>query len=128
MQPCIGGMDGRSPAVLAGPYDRTFVRGSLWQASELAGILICDINPWLPHRARFGWSYMATHTTLWLDMRDQFAEEHHTEWEAQKSLMHSLNDLEHNTKVIYRARLIKRQEDMEVADSREAAAKQLLPE
>ena len=102
--------------------------GCFWQASELAGTLICDINPWLPHRAHFGWSYMATHATLWLDMRDQFAEEHHTEWEALKSLMCSLSNLECGTEVIYRARLIKRQENKEVADSREATAKQLPPE
>ena len=103
-------------------------RGCFWQASELAGTLIHDINPWLPHRAHFGWSYVATHATLWLDMRDQFTEEHHMEWEAQKSLTRSLNDLEHDTEVIYWACLIKRQEDLEVADSREAAVKQLPPE
>ena len=102
--------------------------GCFWQASKLASTLICDINPWLPHRACFRWSYVATHATLWLDMRDQFAKEHHTEWEAQKSLMHSLNNLEHDTKVIYWACLIKRQEDKEVANSREAAVKQLPPE
>ena len=44
---------------------------------------------------------MATHATLWLDMRDQFGEEHLMEWEAQKSLTHSLNDLERDTEVIY---------------------------
>ena len=71
---------------------------------------------------------MATHTTLWLDMRDQFAKEHHMEWEAQKSLMCSLSDLEHDTEVVYQARPIKRQDDKEVADSREAAVKQLPPE
>ena len=102
--------------------------GCFWQASELAGTLIHNINPLLPHRACFGCSYVATHATLWLDMRHQFAEEHHMEWEAQKSLMHSLNELEHYTKVIYQAHLIKRQEDNEVADSREAATKQLPPE
>ena len=42
--------------------------------------------------------------------------------------MRSLSDLECDTKVVYRARLIKRQDDKEVANSREAAAKQLLPE
>ena len=102
--------------------------GRFQQASELASTLICDINPWLPHRACFGWSYVATHATLWLDMRDQFAKEHHMEWEAQKSLTCSLNYLECDTEVIYQAHLIKRQDDKEAADSREAAAKQLLPE
>ena len=43
-------------------------RGCFRQASELASTLIRNINPWLPHRARFGWSYVATHATLWLDM------------------------------------------------------------
>ena len=50
------------------------------------------------------------------------------EWEGQKSLMCPLNDLERDTEVIYRAHLIKRQDDKAVADSREAAAKQLPPE
>ena len=68
------------------------------------------------------------HATLWLDMCDQFAEEHHMEWESQKSLTCSLSDLEHDTEVVYRACLIKRQDDKEVADSREAAAKQPPPE
>ena len=71
---------------------------------------------------------MATHATLWLDMRDQFAKEHLTEWEAQKSQACSLNDLECDTEVIYRARLIKRQDDKDIANSREAASKQLPPE
>ena len=30
--------------------------GRFRQANELAGTLIHNINPWLPHRARFGWS------------------------------------------------------------------------
>ena len=71
---------------------------------------------------------MATHATLWLDMQDQFADEHHMELEAQKSLTHSLNNLECNTEVVYWAHLIKRQEDKDVANSREAIAKQLPPE
>ena len=66
--------------------------------------------------------------TLWLDVGDQFAEEHITEWEAQKSQTCPLNDLERDTEVIYRARIIKRQDDKAVADSREAATKQLPPE
>ena len=77
---------------------------------------------------RFGWNYVATHTTLWLDMRDEFVDEHHTEWEGQKLLMRSLNDLEHNNEVIYRERLMKRENDELAADSREAAAKELLPD
>ena len=96
---------------------RQLYRGHFRQASNLANTLICDINPWLPHRVCFGWNYVATHATLWLDMRDQFAEEHHAEWEGQKSLTHSLNDLECNTEVVYQECLVKREEDKVVADS-----------
>ena len=39
-----------------------------------------------------------------------------------------LNDLEHNTKVIYQERLVKRENDELAADSREAAAKELPPD
>ena len=71
---------------------------------------------------------MATHATLWLDMRDQFADKHHAEWEAQKTLAHSLNDLEHNTEVVYRECLTKRQQDKAAANSMEAITKELPPE
>ena len=71
---------------------------------------------------------MATHATLWLDMRDQFTNEYLEEWEAQKLLTCSLNDLERNTEVVYRKRLVKRENDKLMADSREAAAKELPPE
>ena len=107
---------------------RLLYRGCFRQASDLANTLIRDINPWLPHRVHFRWNYMAAHATLWLDMGDQFVEEHHVEWESQKLLMHSLNDLECNTEVVYRERLMKRENDKLVADSREAAAKELLPD
>ena len=95
--------------------------GRFCQASDLANTLIRDINPWLPHRAQFGWGYVATHAMLWLDIRDQFAEEHLTEWEAQKSQTRSLNDLKRDTEVIYQPRIIKRQDDKAIANSREAA-------
>ena len=110
---------------------RQLYGGHFRQASDLANTLICDINPWLPHSVHFGcfgWNYMATHATLWLDMRDQFADEHHAEWEGQKLLTCSLNDLEHNTEVVYRERLVKRENDKLAADSREAAAKELPPD
>ena len=90
---------------------RQLYRGHFQQASDLANTLICDINPWLPHSVRFGWNYVAAHATLWLDMRDQFADKHHTEWEGQKLLMHSLNDLECNTEVVYQKCLMKRKND-----------------
>ena len=40
----------------------------------------------------------------------------------------ALNDLEWDTEVVYRARVMKRQEDKAIADSKEAAAKELPPE
>ena len=40
---------------------------------------------------------MALHASLWLDVRDQFAEEHLEEWEAQKNRMAGLNNLEWDT-------------------------------
>ena len=64
------------------------------EASDLANTLIQDLNMWMPHYTRFGWSYVATHASSWLDMQDQFAQEHLEEWEAQKSQMTGLNDLE----------------------------------
>ena len=107
---------------------RQLYGGHFRPASDLANTLISDINPWLPHRVRFGWNYVATHAILWLDMQDQFTNEYLEEWEAQKLLTRSLNDLECNTKVVYRERLVKRENDKLMADSREAAAKELLPE
>ena len=68
------------------------------------------------------------HAMLWLDLRDQFVEEHLEEWEAQKCRMGALNDLESDTKVIRRACIMKRQEDKAITNSKEAAAKELPPE
>ena len=62
---------------------RQLYGGRFWQASDLANILIRDINPWLPHSVCFGWNYVVTHATLWLDMRDQFADEHHENGKAR---------------------------------------------
>ena len=107
---------------------RQLYGGHFRQASDLANTLICDINPWLPHSVCFGWNYVAAHATLWLDMRDQFVDEHHAEWEGQKLLTRSLNNLECNTEVIYWERLMKRENDELAADSREAAAKELPPD
>ena len=107
---------------------RQLYRGHFWQASDLANTLIHDINPWLPHSVCFGWNYMAAHATLWLDMGDQFADEHHAEWEGQKLLTRSLNNLECNTEVIYWECLVKRENDKLAADSREAAVKELPPD
>ena len=95
---------------------------------NLANTLIWDINVWMPHSTRFGWSYVATHASLWLNMRDQFAEEHLEEWEAQKCRMTTLNDLEWDIEVVYRARVIKRQDGKACADSKKAAAEELPPE
>ena len=66
--------------------------------------------------------------TLWIDLRDHFAMEHHKEWTEQKEQECALNDLERDTEVVYRARIIRRQEDKLIADSKEAAAKNLPPE
>ena len=107
---------------------RQLYGGCFQPASDLANTLIHDINPWLPHRVCFGWNYVATHATLWLDMRDQFTDEYLAEWEAQKLLTCSLNDLKQNTEVVYWECLIKRENDKLMANSREAAAKELPPE
>ena len=55
-------------------------------------------------------------------------DEHHVEWEGQKLLTCSLNDLERNTEVVYQECLVKRENDKLVADSREAATKELPPD
>ena len=102
--------------------------GRFHQASELANTLIQDINVWMPHSTQFGWNYVATHTSLWLDIRDQFAEEQLEEWEAQKFRAATLNDLEQDTEAVYRARVIKKQDDKACTDSKEAAAQELPPE
>ena len=102
--------------------------GRFHRISNLAAIVICDINPWLPHQARFGWGYVAMNATLWIDQRDHFAMEHQEEWAEQKEQECALNDLERDTEVVYRACIIRRQEDKLLADSKEAAAKDLPPE
>ena len=68
------------------------------------------------------------HATLWLNLRDQFVEEHMEEWEAQKCRTGTLNDLERDTEVVYWARIMKRQEDKAITDSKEVALKELPPE
>ena len=96
--------------------------------SDLAATVIRDINPWLPHQACFGWGYVAMNATLWIDLWDHFAMEHHKEWTEQKEQGCALNDLERDTEVVYRAHIIRRQEDKLIADSKEAAMKNLPPE
>ena len=70
----------------------------------------------------------AIHASLWFDIWDQFIEEHLEEWEAQKFWSATLNDLERDTEAVYRACIIKRQDDKARADSKEAAAQELPPE
>ena len=70
---------------------------------------------------------MAMNATLWIDLQDHFAMEHQEEWTEQKEQECTLNDLERDTEVVYRARIIRRQEDKLIADSKEAAAKNLPP-
>ena len=103
-------------------------RGRFHHISDLAATLIQDINPWLPHQARFGWGYVAMNATLWIDQRDHFSMEHLEEWAEQKEQDCTLNDLERDTEVVYRVRIIRRQEDKVLANSKEAAAKDLPPE
>ena len=102
--------------------------GRFHQVSDLANTLIWDINVWMPHSTWFGWNYVATHASLWLDIWDQFAEEHLEEWETQKFRAVALNDLEWDTEAVYRARVIKKQDDKACANSKEAAAQELPPE
>ena len=66
--------------------------------------------------------------TLWIVRREQFGQEHLEEWEDQRAQTCALIDLERDTEFIYRAWIMKRQEDKAIADSKEAAAKELLPE
>ena len=93
--------------------------------SDLAATVIRDINPWLLHQVHFGWGYVAMNAMLWIDQWDHFTMEHPEEWAKQKEQECTLNDLERDTEVVYRARLIRRQEDKLLADSKEAAAKDL---
>ena len=99
--------------------------GRVCHANDLANTLIRNINPWLPHSAQFGWDYVATQAMLWLNIREQFTEEHFREWEAQKSQLCQFGTLKHDTEIVYHQHLTKRQAKLEAAESREAAAKQL---
>ena len=101
--------------------------GRFHRISDLVATVIRDINPWLLHQVRFGWGYVAMNATLWIDQRDHFAMEHREEWAKQKEQECTLNDLERDTEVVYRACIIRRQEDKLLADSKEAAAKDLPP-
>ena len=93
--------------------------------SALARTIIRDINVWMPHTFRFGWPYVARHAVLWLDIRDQFTEEHLEEWEAQKYHTMGLNNLERETEVIHQDCVISWQDAKECADSKEATAQEL---
>ena len=66
--------------------------------------------------------------TLRIDQRDHFSVEHLEEWTKQKEQECTLNDLERDMEVVYRACIIRMQEDKVLADSKEAAAKDLPPE
>ena len=102
-------------------------RGRFRRISDLAATVIRDINPWLPHQARFGWGYGAMNATLWIDQWDHFSMEHLEEWAEQKEQECALNNLERDTEVVYRARII-RMQDKILTDSKEAAMKDLPPE
>ena len=49
------------------------------KASQLADILMRDINPWMSTCVRFGWDYVANNASTWLDVHEQFVEEHFQE-------------------------------------------------
>ena len=66
--------------------------------------------------------------TLWIDQRDHFSMEHLEEWAEQKEQECALNNLERDKEVVYRACIIRMQEDKVLTDSKEAAAKDLPPE
>ena len=53
---------------------------------------------------------------------------HLEEWAKQKEQECTLNNLERDMEVVYRARIIRMQEDKVLADSKEAATKDLPPE
>ena len=74
------------------------------------------------------WLGVCGHEQMWIDQRDHFSMEHLEEWAEQKEQECTLNDLERDTEVVYRARIIRMQEDKVLADSKEAAAKDLPPE
>ena len=63
--------------------------------------------------------------TLWIDQQDHFSMEHLEEWAEQKEQECTVNDLERDMEVVYRACIIRMQEDKVLADSKEAAAKDL---
>ena len=71
---------------------------------------------------------MAMQVSLWLDVRDQFGEEHVEEWEAQEYRTAGLNDLERETELVYWDCVLTKRDDKECADSKEAAAQELPPE
>ena len=49
-------------------------------------------------------------------------------WKNEKFWAANLNDLERDTEAVYRARIIKKQDDKARANSKEAAAQELPPE
>ena len=102
--------------------------GRFHRISDLAATVIRDINPWLPHQVCFSWGYVAMNATLWIDQQDYFSLEHLEEWAKQKEQECALNDLERDTEVVYRDRIIRMQEDKVLTDSKEAAMKDLPPE
>ena len=102
--------------------------GRFCLTSDLAATLIRDINPWLPHKVHFCWGYVAMNATLWIDQRNHFSLEHPEVWADQKEEDCALNDLERDTEVVYRASIIKMQEDKLIADKKEADTKELPPE
>ena len=65
--------------------------------------------------------------TLWIDQWDHFSMEHLEEWAEQKEQECALNDLERDTEVVYRAHIIRMQEDKVLTNSKEAEGPRMLP-
>ena len=105
----------------------TIARQPGWEKWQ-APINTHDVNPWLPHKARFGWDYITNHATLWLDICKQLIKEHFQEWEAQKKCPYQLGPLEHDTELAYHRHLARREAESDAADSCKEEAKKLLPE
>ena len=46
--------------------------------------MLRDLNPWMPRVDRFSWNMVAREAATLLGIRDQYTEQHHKEWWAQK--------------------------------------------
>ena len=58
--------------------------GQIIRQSVLSEIILRDLNPWMPRVDRFSWNMVAREAATLLGIRDQYTEQHHKEWWAQK--------------------------------------------